>query len=294
MNDIITIKGVRGYLDAEGTAQLNLEDISRGLGFTREANSGNEVIRWGTVRKYLSEMGVPTSWHGDSPQVGKAGLPDYIPENIFYRLAMKAKNEAAQVFQALIADEILPSIRKTGGYIVGQDSMSPEELMAKALQVAQKTLADREARLSAMTVKNQIMAPKADYFDELVERNTLTNFRETANQLGVPQKKFIDFLLECKYLYRDKRGKLMPYADKNDGLFEMKECFNDKTKWAGVQTLVTPKGRETFRLLYLSGGRGGKGGEVLGNHHQRQLQRDSRPCSGATGAATSTDSARGS
>ena len=56
----ITIKGVRGYLDAEGTAQLNLEDISRGLGLTREANSGNEVIRWGTVRKYLSEMGVPT------------------------------------------------------------------------------------------------------------------------------------------------------------------------------------------------------------------------------------------
>ena len=244
MNDIITIKGVRGYLDASGTAQLNLEDVSRGLGFTQE-KSGIEYVKWERVESYLTELGLPHKW----------GKGDFIPENIFYRLAMKAKNEAAQAFQGLIADEILPSIRKTGGYIMGQDTMSPEELMAKALQVAQKTLADREARLSAMTVQNQIMSPKAEYFDELVERNTLTNFRETANQLGVPQKKFIDFLLERKYLYRDKRGKLMPYADKNDGLFEMKECFNDKTKWAGTQTLVTPKGRETFRLLYLGGAR---------------------------------------
>lgn len=246
MNDVITIKGVRGYLDTNGTAQLNLEDVSRGLGFTQTAHSGNEVVRWERVDRYLEDFGVPTSGDGTK-------RPEYIPESIFYRLAMKAKNEAAQIFQALIADEILPSIRKTGGYIMGQDTMSPEELMAKALQVAQKTLADREARLSAITVQNQIMAPKADYFDELVERNTLTNFRETANQLGIPQKKFIDFLLERRYLYRDKRGKLMPYADKNDGLFEVKECFNNKTQWAGTQTLVTPKGRETFRLLYLGG-----------------------------------------
>lgn len=248
MNDIISIKGVRGFLDTNGTAQLNLEDVSRGLGFTQtQSKNGVEYtsVRWERVEQHLAEMGFPHKW----------GKDDYIPESIFYRLAMKAKNEAAQTFQALIADEILPSIRKTGGYIMGQDSMSPEELMAKALQVAQKTLADREARLSAMTVKNQIMAPKAEYFDELVERNTLTNFRETANQLGIPQNKFIDFLLEHKYLYRDKRGKLMPYANKNDGLFEMKECFNNKTQWAGTQTLVTPKGRETFRLLCLGGAR---------------------------------------
>lgn len=246
MNDIITIKGVRGYLDATGTAQLNLEDVSRGLGFTQE-KSGIEYVKWERVESYLTELGFPHKW----------GKGDFIPENIFYRLAMKAKNEAAQVFQGLIADEILPSIRKTGGYIAGQQDMTPEELMAKAMKVADQILAARDARIANLTVQNQIMAPKADYFDELVERNTLTNFRETANQLGVPQKKFIDFLLERKYLYRDKRGKLMPYADKNDGLFEMKECFNDKTKWAGTQTLVTPKGRETFRLLYLGGGKKG-------------------------------------
>jgi len=61
----------------------------------------------------------------------------------------------------------------------------------------------------------------------------------------------VQFLLEKKYMYRDKRGKLMPYAEKNDGLFEVKECINEKTNWSGTQTLITPKGRETFKLLYL-------------------------------------------
>ena len=123
--------------------------------------------------------------------------------------------------------------------------------MAKALLVAQQTLADRERRISELTVTNQIMQPKADYFDELVDRKLLTNFRETAKQLGVKEKEFIRFLLDKKYIYRDKRGKLMPYAEKNNGLFEIKEQINEKTGWAGTQTLITPKGRETFRLLYL-------------------------------------------
>ena len=86
-----------------------------------------------------------------------------------------------------------------------------------------------------------------------MERNTLTNFRETAKELGVPPKKFTDFLLAHKYIYRDKKGKIQPYENKNNGLFEVKETFNEKTQWSGTQTLVTPKGRETFRLLYIPG-----------------------------------------
>ena len=93
------------------------------------------------------------------------------------------------------------------------------------------------------------MAPKADYFDQLVDRNLLTNFRETAKELGVAPRTFVQFLLDKKYIYRDQKGKLLPYEGKNDGLFEVKECTNQKTQWSGVQTMVTPKGRETFRLL---------------------------------------------
>lgn len=174
-----------------------------------------------------------------------------ISEPGLYALVLGSRKPEAKAFKRWVTHEVIPSIRRTGGYIAGAESMMPEELMAKALTVAQKTLADREARLSVLTVENQIMQPKAEYFDELVDRNLLTNFRETAKQLGVPPKKFVQFLLDKKYVYRDKRGKLMPYEDKNKGLFEIKEQFNEKTQWAGTQTLVTPKGRETFRLLYL-------------------------------------------
>ena len=93
---IVNIKGIDCY-EKDGVAYLKLEAVARGLGFSRVAASGNEVVRWETVRKYIGEMGVPTNWHGDSQPTGKDGLPDFIPENIFYRLAMKAKNETAPI-----------------------------------------------------------------------------------------------------------------------------------------------------------------------------------------------------
>ena len=132
-----------------------------------------------------------------------------------------------------------------------KDWNSPEKVMARALQIANREIKKLSIRNSELTVDNQIMKPKADYFDELVDRNLLTSFRETAKQFEIGEKKFINFLLDKKYIYRDKKGKLMPYADKNNGLFEIKETFNEKTQWSGTQTLITPKGRETFRLLFL-------------------------------------------
>ena len=121
--------------------------------------------------------------------------------------------------------------------------------MARALDVAHNIIRRLETENSNLTVKNAIMAPKADYFDQLVDRNLLTNFRETAKELGIAPRTFVQFLLDKKYIYRDQKGKLLPYEGKNDGLFEVKECTNQKTQWSGVQTMVTPKGRETFRLL---------------------------------------------
>lgn len=174
-----------------------------------------------------------------------------INESGLYSVILRSDKPEAKPFRKWVTSEVLPSIRRNGGYIAGQETMTPEELMAKALMVAQKTLAEREARISALTVENQIMRPKAEYFDDLVDRNLLTSFRETAKQFGVKEKVFIKFLLDKKFIYRDKKGKLMPYADKNNGLFEVKECFNEKTQWSGTQTLITPKGRETFRLLII-------------------------------------------
>lgn len=175
----------------------------------------------------------------------------FIPESDLYRLIFSSKLPNAEKFTDWVTSEVLPSIRKNGGYIAGQEELSPQELMAKALLMAQKVLNDRDARIKELTAQNQIMQPKAEYFDALVARNLLTNFRDTAKELGVREKEFIGWLLDHKYVYRDQKNKLMPYAAKNNGLFEVKEGKGRHNDWAGTQTLITPKGRETFRLLYL-------------------------------------------
>lgn len=213
-------------------------DVASALGYKSPKDAISTHCR-GAVKRRLTDA------------LGREQETTFVPEGDIYRLAARSKLPGAEEFERWIFDEVLPSIRKNGGYINGQENMTPQELMASALLVAQKTLAERDARISALTVENQIMEPKADYFDELVERNTLTNFRETAKLLGAPPRKFVSFLLDKKYIYRDKKGKLLPCEARNDGIFEIKECFNEKTKWSGTQTLVTPKGRETFRLLFV-------------------------------------------
>lgn len=179
----------------------------------------------------------------------------FIPEGDIYRLAAKSELPGAERFESWIFDEVLPSIRKHGAYMTPETLeaaiLNPDALIkiATALKDERDKRKALEAANSVLTVDNQIMKPKADYFDELVDRNLLTNFRETAKQLEISPKKFVGFLVEKKYIYRDKKGKLLPYEEKNNGLFEVKECFNEKTQWSGTQTLITPKGRETFRLL---------------------------------------------
>ena len=94
------------------------------------------------------------------------------------------------------------------------------------------------------------MKPKAVYFDALVERNMLTNFRDTAKELHVPEKDFITYCLEHKLLYRDQKGKLKPYSEYvKDGWFELKDVKGIHNSWAGIQVLVTVKGKESIRLM---------------------------------------------
>lgn len=128
----------------------------------------------------------------------------------------------------------------------------PEMVMQRALSIANERVKALQLSVSQLTVDNQIMRPKAEYFDKLVDRRLLTNFRDTAKELHIGQKEFIQFLLDHKYVYRDKKSKLKPYMPYvEDGLFELKEFTNAKTGFTNTQTLVTPKGKETFRLFFL-------------------------------------------
>ena len=179
----------------------------------------------------------------------------FIPESDLYRLVFSSKLPAAEQFTDWVTNEILPSVRRHGAYMTPETLEAaiydPDYLLRVITVLKEET--DRrkalEAENASLSAENEIMAPKAEYFDQLCERNTLTNFRETAKELGVKQKQLIRFLIDNKYLYRDQKDHLMPYEKKNNGLFALKEASSKNSTWSGTQTLVTPKGRETFRLL---------------------------------------------
>lgn len=156
-------------------------------------------------------------------------------------LAMMQQNEKGMIARQYFID-------------IGKKWNSPEMVMSRALTIANKNLLMKDEQILKLTTENQIMKPKADYFDELVDRNTLTNFRDTAKMLHIGQKYFINWLLERKFVYRNIKGKLQPYSqfianDSNTkGYFEVKE-YTKEDIYSGIQTLITPRGREAFRLL---------------------------------------------
>lgn len=233
-------------INDNGTVLFCGSDVAKALGYTKPQNAIDAHCR------YALKRGIP---HPQSPN--KMIEMSFIPESDLYRLVFRSKLPSAEKFTDWVTAEVLPSIRKHGAYMTPETLqtaiLNPDTMIQLCNQLKAEQDKNRalEAANAQLAVDKQIMQPKADYFDQLVERNTLTNFRETAKQLDIPPKKFVDFLLDHKYIYRDKRGKLLPYEAKNNGLFEVKETYNEKTQWSGTQTLVTPKGRETFRLLYV-------------------------------------------
>lgn len=228
-NEIMNISGVSCY-EKDGTAYLDLEAVARGLGFVKKADSGNEVVNWTRVRGYLSDLGVEQ----------KCTTGDYIPENIFYRLAMKAKNETAEKFQALVADEIIPTIRRTGGY-VANDELFINTYIPGADEATKQLF-------RGLLANSRRDAPKVSYFNALMDRGNDLSFRETAKELHIGEREMIRNLIAAGYLYRDKKQQLRPYAETNKGYFTLKEYVNgEKT---GAQTLVTVEGRKKIAAMF--------------------------------------------
>ncbi|KHF33421.1 Phage antirepressor protein KilAC domain protein [Paenibacillus sp. P1XP2] len=186
--------------------------------------------------------------------LGRKQRKKFINESGLYSLIFGAAKQGnnpeiqakAKAYKRWVTSEVLPTIRRTGGY-VANDDLFIQTYLPHADEQTQMMF-----RLTLETVRKAneqiaIMQPKAEYFDNLVERNLLTSFRETAKELKIKEREFIGWLLDRRYVYRDAKGKLQPYAQHVPDLFEIKEWGRgDK---AGTQTLVTPKGRETFRLL---------------------------------------------
>ena len=170
-----------------------------------------------------------------------------------YTLVLGSRKPEAKAFKRWITHEVIPTIRRHGAYAT-QDTL--ENIIADPdfgirLLNALKDERTKRRKLESALI---IARPKAAYFDALVERKTLTGIRETAKELQWREKDFIRFLLDKGYVYRDQKQKLQPYAAHvADGLFVLKECKSDRNGWSGTQLLITPKGRESFRLLHLAG-----------------------------------------
>lgn len=245
---IENIGGVECY-EKDGMAYLKLENVARGLGFTETAASGNECIRWRTVRKYLEDLGVAGSCDGN--------FPEFIPENIFYRLAMKAKNETAEKFQTKVADEIIPSIRKHGAYMTAdtlEKALSSPDFL---IQLATKLKTEKE-RNKALQADNERMRPKEIFADAVSASNSAMLVRDVAKMIrqnGVPlgERRFYKWLRENGYICQSDTTPTQKAMEL--GLFEIVVRTVERGNGLPIETKttkITGKGQQYFINKFLS------------------------------------------
>lgn len=261
MNNLVTIKNVRGYIDEKGVAFLNLEDVARGLGFTRIANSGNEVIRWERVRKYLSEISVPTSGHEEFDYRATSGAEEFIPENIFYKLCMKANNEVARKFQDLVCDEILPSIRQNGGYIATSEDDTEDIILAKAVLLAQKTIEKKNREIRQLTTENQELRnenevqkqviedfkPVQEYVDIILGSADALAISQIAADYGMSGAE-LNKILHKQGLIRKINGQWLLYKEHMGKGYTQSSTFSHKTMLGIYKTVITTYWTQKGRL----------------------------------------------
>lgn len=230
-NNIQRICGVECY-EKDGTAYLKLESVARGLGFTTtQTVNGVEYVnvRWKTVEQYLKDIGF----------LQEVAKNDFIPENIFYRLAMKAKNETAEKFQALVADEIIPSIRKHGIYAT--DNVIDEILNNPdfGIELLTRLKEERKARLEAER-KNAILT-------HVTKTYTMT---EIAKELNLKSAIQLNKILSEKKVQYKVNGTWVFYSDySNLGYEDIKQEVLDNGRVV-YHRKITQLGREFILSLF--------------------------------------------
>lgn len=230
MNELITIEKVRGFIGENGIIFLNLEDVARGLGFV-DIKNGIEYIRWNRVEKYLKDFGFATS-----------GENDFIPENIFYLLAMKGKNEIARNFQLKVANKILPAIRKTGMYAT-EELLNNPDLAIQAFMRLKEEMKKRKE----LEKKVEEQQPKVEFYNDVTGSDTTAEIGTVAKVLNfksVGRNTLFDILRRQGILQRDNMP-FQTYVDR--GYFRVVE-----SKWnapngdvkVNYKTVVYQKGIE--------------------------------------------------
>ncbi len=226
----------RTMLNDDGSISVNAEDTAIGFGWTQEKN-GKIYVKWERINGYLEEFGF-------SPQVGK---DDYIPESLFYRLGMKASNARADKFQNWLAIEVIPSIRKNGGYIAGQETLSDDELLEKAVLVAQRKIAERDKIIAQQKEQIEEQKPLVDFAIHVSQSKDTIDMDEMAKiaqgeRINIGRNRLIKWLKEKKIL-KDNRTPYQTYIDR--GYFDVVEIKKETMYGIMVfpKTVITGKGQ---------------------------------------------------
>lgn len=171
-----------------------------------------------------------------------------INESGLYSLVLSSKLPNAKKFKRWVTSEVIPSIRKNGGYISGQGEMNEVELMAKALQVANKVIERRDFAIKLLEQQIEEDKPKVDFFDTVAESKTAISMNEVAKVLdmGIGRNKLFEFLREDGVL--DRRN--VPYQKFVDaGWFRVIEqsYMRNSEPVITTKTLVYQKGVDGIR-----------------------------------------------
>ncbi len=178
-----------------------------------------------------------------------------VTESGLYALIFGSRLESAKRFKHWVTSEVLPSIRKNGGYITGQENLTDEELLERAVLVAQKKIAERDKIIQQQQAKIEADKPKTIFADAVSASHTSILVGDLAklicqNGFQIGQKRLFDWLRENGYLMKTGSSRNMPtqrYVEQ--GLFEIKES-NVQNPDGSVRitrtTKVTGKGQIYF------------------------------------------------
>lgn len=220
-------------LEEDGEYLFCGTDVATALGYSNPHKAVRDHTKGGTKRSLLTK--------------GGSQATIFLPEGDVYRLIVHSKLPSAERFEKWVFQEVLPMIRKHGAYLTQEKlweaATSPEALM----QLCAELLAEREKN-NLLQKANGELREKAGYFDKFIEAGHCTNLRITAKELDVPERRFIRYLLEQRFVYRSPSGCVLPYAKaENKGLFCVKDFYSNGH--LGAYTLVTPEGKQLFFSL---------------------------------------------
>ena len=158
-------------------------------------------LRQGDVKQRLDDGVVSTQPIIDA--LGREQQANFVNEDGLYDVILDSRKPQAKAFRKWVTSEVLPAIRKTGGYLATKQDDTPEEIMARALTIAQATLAKREERLKqleAQAEQQQVTieiqteeikkaAPKVSYYDNHLQSVNTQTSTQAAKQIGMDAEK---------------------------------------------------------------------------------------------------------